>query len=271
MLPLSEEQLATKLAYEKAIATVQWNNTTIRVQTPVLQQWPWENGIPLEHGLMAEKLRQQLEHSHHADDIVEIVLVCCNNYLVSFCKFSTMQKFTSGLDAFDNEEAFVCDEQMFVWEYFGGSTGIPRNSDTRTAILDLAHWKCASTKPLNFAVHVLLRYQLMDIMANVLGAPRHGCLSVAGKLPSPNLPDHLLKVRLISAVAILFALIINEQVMNSLSNWTAVLSKFKATSLKSKESEFVGPTWRCTSAQPHQLIHSGATNLVRAKDHTTAS
>ena len=220
---------------------------------------------------MAEKLQQQLEHSHHADNIIEIVLVCCDDYLVSFCKFSTMQKFASGLDAFDNEEAFICNKWMFVWEYFGGSTGIPGNSDARTAILDLAHWKSVSTKPLNFAVHVLLRYQLLDIMANVLGAPRHGCLSVAGKLPSPNLPDRLLKVRLISAVAILFALVINEQVINLLSDRTAVLSKFKATSLKSKESESVGPTWRCTSAQPRQLIYSSATNLVRAKDHTAAS
>jgi hypothetical protein len=47
----------------------------IREHSPVIQQWPWENGIVLEHGLMEVKLRRELSGSDHDPSLVSMVLV----------------------------------------------------------------------------------------------------------------------------------------------------------------------------------------------------
>src|ERR1700677_281475 len=47
----------------------------IQLQSPVLQQWPWENDILLEHRLMAERMRCSLSMSEHEPAFVAMVLV----------------------------------------------------------------------------------------------------------------------------------------------------------------------------------------------------
>ena len=54
-------------------------SNSIRVNAPVVQEWPWENGLPLEHGSMESMLRKSLG-VHSSDEpeepaLVEMVLV----------------------------------------------------------------------------------------------------------------------------------------------------------------------------------------------------
>jgi hypothetical protein len=47
----------------------------IRLQSPVLQQWPWDNGIPLEAGLMGERMRHSFNIPAREPVFVAMVLV----------------------------------------------------------------------------------------------------------------------------------------------------------------------------------------------------
>ena len=57
------------------LVTFRQSGQMIRLQSPVLQQWPWENGILLEHGLMAERMRCSLSMSECEPAFVVMVLV----------------------------------------------------------------------------------------------------------------------------------------------------------------------------------------------------
>jgi hypothetical protein len=48
---------------------------SIRLQSPVIQQWPWDNGMPLQHGLMGERMRLSLASTSHEPAFVAMVLV----------------------------------------------------------------------------------------------------------------------------------------------------------------------------------------------------
>ena len=50
---------------------------SIRVNAPVIQEWPWENGLPLEHGSMELRLQESLASQGERQDpaFVDLVLV----------------------------------------------------------------------------------------------------------------------------------------------------------------------------------------------------
>lgn len=70
-------QLATQQEYERQIYLLQQNRGTIRLQSTLLQRWPWDNGIALQHGSMAARLGSPSLVSESNDDIhvLEIILV----------------------------------------------------------------------------------------------------------------------------------------------------------------------------------------------------
>lgn len=59
----------------KQMAEFQKTGNAMRLQSPLLQQWPWDNGMPLQHGLMGERMRQLLSTSDHEPVFVAMVLV----------------------------------------------------------------------------------------------------------------------------------------------------------------------------------------------------
>jgi hypothetical protein len=56
---------------------------SIRLNAPVVQEWPWENGLPLEHGSMESSLRKSLwlSETPQEQEFVDMVLVRCICYI----------------------------------------------------------------------------------------------------------------------------------------------------------------------------------------------
>jgi hypothetical protein len=52
-----------------------------RTHSNVLKQWPWENGLPLQHGAMATCLAEMIRDTDQEDQFVDLVLVSCSNVL----------------------------------------------------------------------------------------------------------------------------------------------------------------------------------------------
>ena len=63
----------------KQVVDFRKTGKSMRLQSPVLQQWPWDNGMPLQHGLMGERMRQLLSTSDHEPVFVAMVLVSLIN------------------------------------------------------------------------------------------------------------------------------------------------------------------------------------------------
>jgi len=60
---------------EAEIEVVKKSGSLIRVEVPLLQHWPWDNGIPLEHGSMQPHLQKALEGRQDQGDMVDLLLV----------------------------------------------------------------------------------------------------------------------------------------------------------------------------------------------------
>jgi hypothetical protein len=60
---------------EKDLTALQKSRALIRTQSPVLLQWPWENGIALERGSMRERLELCLQGSPRDSRLIEMVTV----------------------------------------------------------------------------------------------------------------------------------------------------------------------------------------------------
>jgi hypothetical protein len=65
----------TKEDLEDEIAAFKQSGTLIRTQAPVLLQWPWQNGIALEHGSMRGRLEKSLAGSSRDHRLVDMVTV----------------------------------------------------------------------------------------------------------------------------------------------------------------------------------------------------
>ena len=73
--PLSNLDLDTQ------VAKLAQEGQTIRESTPLIQDWPWSNGIPLNSGDMEEYLRGHLGNEVESNEINEMVLVRLGNSL----------------------------------------------------------------------------------------------------------------------------------------------------------------------------------------------
>jgi len=71
---MSNLQLARQ-SLTNDLETLAVTGETIREHSPVIQQWPWENGIILEHGSMERKLSNELSGSEQDPSLVSMVLV----------------------------------------------------------------------------------------------------------------------------------------------------------------------------------------------------
>lgn len=82
-----------------------------------------------------------------------------------------IQKFASAMDSYDREGSFQHADREFAWDYLrvGGE-----DNSARESLLDIHRWDSAtSAAKMDFAVHVLLRYRLLDVVSNVLGCEKH--------------------------------------------------------------------------------------------------
>lgn len=178
----------------KQVVEFRKTGNSMRLQSPVLQQWPWDNGLPLQHGLMGERMRQLLSTTDHEPVFVAMVLVSklvqvsCHTYLCPL-----LQKFTDALDNFDKVQSFEHHHRDFIWEFLGCQRG-NHSVDARSTMLNLDHWDNSTPATMESAVHVLLRYKLLDILSGVLEIETHPARQTISQVPMSNLPGRVQQV-----------------------------------------------------------------------------
>lgn len=108
--------------------------------------------------------------------------------------FLVSKKFADALDRFDKDHAFVHQDRDFVWEYLGG-TITDKDEDTRSTMMDMNYWeKCTTPTKMDSAVHVLLRYKLLDILSGVLDLEKHPSRVQVPQVALPMLPTRVQQV-----------------------------------------------------------------------------
>lgn len=102
------------------------------------------------------------------------------------------QKFAHALDQYDETGSFEHSHRAFAWEFLGGDSD---EQVTRESLLNYDYWNGRTTPAkLEFAVNVLLRYWLLNILANVLGCPQHPQHVVAPQVSLTQLPKRVQEV-----------------------------------------------------------------------------
>jgi hypothetical protein len=144
--------------------------------------------------------------------------------------------------------------------------------------MDVDHWQgCTSAPKLDFAVQVLLRYKLMDILANVLDCQRHPNRRVTPQSALPHLPQRMEQVRYLIVCQNFKIFTLCHQLRHSISNWPSIVEKFRPIFAKgpgqgtgSPASQLFNPP---SSAGPStlsahaQVLKTGLTSLVSASRH----
>jgi hypothetical protein len=59
---------------ENQVAKFQSSGDLIRLNAQVILQWPWENGIPLDHGSMTESLSKGTDVTLHPE-VRDLIMV----------------------------------------------------------------------------------------------------------------------------------------------------------------------------------------------------
>ena len=106
---------------------------------------------------------------------------------------ATIQKFADALDSFDKDHAFQHRDRDFIWEYLGCPEG-NAGRDVRSNMLNLEHWELSTPSRMESAIHVLLRYKLLDILSGVLGIDTHPGKQTVSQVSMPHLPARVHKV-----------------------------------------------------------------------------
>jgi len=164
---------------------------SIRVNAPVVQEWPWENGLPLEHGSMQSSLQNSLWRSETPQEpaFVSMVLVSCTGYVLYFSSTDgDIQKFAKALDDYDARDSYRKEDRQFAWEYLGGRKG---KTQARSTIMDLDQWSLSQVAQIDSVAHGLMRYRLIDILANVLDCEKNQNRKSFCAVQHPTLPPRV--------------------------------------------------------------------------------
>jgi hypothetical protein len=105
-----------------------------------------------------------------------------------------MQKFAKALDEYDERDSYLQEDRQFAWEYLGGKKG---KTEARSNIMDLDQWNKSQLSQIDSVAHGLMRYRLIDILANVLDCRKNKDRKSFATAPHPNLPT---RVESVSAV-----------------------------------------------------------------------
>lgn len=66
--------MSTTTAKDDLLA-LQVAGKTLRVQSPVIRQWPWVNGMPLEDGSLLVRMTETMSPALNGEDFVPMALV----------------------------------------------------------------------------------------------------------------------------------------------------------------------------------------------------
>lgn len=85
------------------------------------------------------------------------------------------------MDSYDQVGSFQHVDREFAWDYL--RVGGDEDDSARDSLLDIHRWDSSTTAAkMDFAIHVLLRYRFMDVVANVLGCDKHPLRKIQTKV-----------------------------------------------------------------------------------------
>jgi hypothetical protein len=102
------------------------------------------------------------------------------------------QKFAAALDDYDKDASYSHSDSWFVWKSLSGATPDSTLPEVRRSLLSWS--KSPINKKLSRVAHVVFRYRLLDILANVLGLPSHPDLGTIPMVRPPPLTGKLQEV-----------------------------------------------------------------------------
>lgn len=70
----STRHLSIASAKEDLLA-LQRAGKTLRIQSPVIRQWPWDNGVPLEEGSLVVAMKEKMSSAVQGENFVDMALV----------------------------------------------------------------------------------------------------------------------------------------------------------------------------------------------------
>jgi hypothetical protein len=99
--------------------------------------------------------------------------------------YSNLQKFAAAIDEFDTFSYFKLRDRGLLWYYFRGG------DDTIQHTSSLSHLRNENVQKVKKFSHIMFRYRLLDILANLLEVPRHKSLAIIERQPLGNIPARL--------------------------------------------------------------------------------
>jgi len=99
------------------------------------------------------------------------------------------------MDSYDQVGSYQHVDREFAWDYL--RVGGEQDDSARQSLMDIHRWDSSTTAAkMDYAVHVLLRYKLLDVLSNVLGCEKHPLRKTQRKL-NVELPNRVERVRFI--------------------------------------------------------------------------
>jgi hypothetical protein len=97
------------------------------------------------------------------------------------------------MDKYD-EESLNHKDHDFAWDFLGGNRA---KEEAHSTILDLTRWEHKNASQVDLTSHMLMRYRLIDIIANVLDCEKHPNLHSFPPKEHPVLPPRVERVSLL--------------------------------------------------------------------------
>jgi len=164
-------------------------------KSAVFRAYPWSNGVVLAEDTRAF-MEKALEGRGHCEKLVKMALVgytgspCCSLYILTL-----EQTLASCVDDTVNVQIDDPNTRTFIREFLGPDDSTSSIEEARSSLLTGSRSQRPSNKNLVTAAHIIFRYRLLDIVADVLETPRHADVSLVPKNPAPDFKiDRLTKV-----------------------------------------------------------------------------
>ena len=75
-----------QVVLDEQVAAFESAGVIVRNNSPVILQWPWENGVPLAHGSMAQRLKEVPDQKILRAGVRDLVMVCkIFSFLIAVC------------------------------------------------------------------------------------------------------------------------------------------------------------------------------------------
>ena len=144
----------------------------------------------------------------------------------------------------------IGDYDPFLWDYLGGSH-TQQSGDPRHQLFDVNYWSKMSggVRKLDYVAQYIMRYRVLDILVDVMGAGRHTNVST---VPRISLPVSTTRI---------------DKIQSSLHDWMQCISKFESMMTSHDRQPPSTSTQLQSFSTQGRIVHAGVFNLISAQRH----